>query len=82
MSHISDFLSEKEIDELKNKPFIYHQNLLIRRVDTPHNIFYFFSREMEIMDELYRDILRFFLINIIILVPLYFLVRLHIRRIL
>lgn len=48
----------------------------------PHNIFYFFSREMDIMDEFYRDILRFLLINIIILVPLYFLIREHIRRIL
>lgn len=82
IQNISDILSEKEIQNLKNHDFIYHEKLLIRRVETNSSVIYFFSRELDILEEFYRDIFRFLLIDIIILIPLYFLIRVHIRRIL
>lgn len=67
---------------MQKNPFIYHEELLIRRYEHNGMVIYFFSRELDISGEFYRDILRFVLIDLVLLIPLYFLLRLHIRRIL
>lgn len=67
---------------MQKNPFIYHEELLIRRYENNGTVVYFFSRELDISGEFYRDIVRFLLIDLVLLIPLYFLLRLHIRRIL
>lgn len=67
---------------MQKNPFIYHEELLIRRYENNGTMVYFFSRELDISGEFYRDIVRFLLIDLVLLIPLYFLLRLHIRRIL
>ncbi len=84
IENISDILDEDALEELVDitDAIISSDGYLIRKIQNSWYITFFFTQERVNETVLYRDIMRFILLNIIVLVPIWFLIRYYIRRVL
>lgn len=84
IAKVTDLLNSDTLKKLESHEdsVIYEENYLIREHTDDDSITYYFSRSSENNEKFLRDILRFIFIDLLVLVPLYFLLRIHIRRIL
>ena len=82
IENISDILDEdtlEDIDESSNH-MAYADDYIVRRVQQNNVTTFFFTRPRINLHTMQRDAIRFLLLDILLIFPLWFLMRFHIRR--
>ena len=82
IENISDILDEdtlEDIDESSNH-MAYADDYIVRRVQQNNVTTFFFTRPRINLHTMQRDAIRFLLLDMLLILPLWFLMRFHIRR--
>lgn len=82
IENISDILDEDTLEDIDESPnhMVYADDYIVRRVQQNNVTTFFFTRPRINLHAIQRDAIRFLLLDMLLILPLWFLMRFHIRR--
>lgn len=82
IENISDILDEDTLEDVDESPnhMAYADDYIVRRVQQNNVTTFFFTRPRINLHTMQRDAIRFLLLDMLLILPLWFLMRFHIRR--
>lgn len=82
IGNISEILTDDSLEKIEksNKKIAHCNGYIVRKFEKNNGAAYFLTPEKNNLTSLQRDIVRFLILDILLILPIWFLMKIHIRR--